>query len=82
MPCYNVAKGTTSKAISVGAWVDSKLSLVAMMMAVVEKSKKVDECVTKGNYFLVNIILRRSSATDTLIRIGIPPQKSLSVRFR
>eukprot|EP00392_Amoebophrya_sp_AT5.2_P010883 g10950.t1 len=48
MPCYNVAKGTTSKAISVGAWVDSKLSLVAMMMAVVEKSKKVDECVTKG----------------------------------
>eukprot|EP00392_Amoebophrya_sp_AT5.2_P001392 g1394.t1 len=43
-----VAKGATSKAINVGAYVDSKLSLVAMMLAVVEKTKKLDECVTKG----------------------------------
>ncbi|CAD7929665.1 unnamed protein product [Amoebophrya sp. A120] len=51
-PAYSaascVAKGATSKAINVSAWVDSKLSLVSMMAAVVEKSKKLDECVTSG----------------------------------
>lgn len=52
MPIYKrvtgVAQCTTSIAIQAGAMIDNRLSLVSLMMAVVDKTKKIDECVTSG----------------------------------
>ncbi|CAD7968191.1 unnamed protein product [Amoebophrya sp. A25] len=44
----DVATKTSTKAIETAGWLDTKLSLVNMMAAVVERSKKLDACVANG----------------------------------
>jgi hypothetical protein len=52
VPIYKKVTGTaqyaTSLTLKTGAFIDKRLSLVGMMMALVEKSKQVDQCVTSG----------------------------------
>jgi hypothetical protein len=44
----SVAQCSTKFAIQTGAMIDNHLSLVALMQGVIEKSKKVDQCMTSG----------------------------------